>query len=100
MEATADRVRLDVWLWRARFFKTRGAASDFIAGRGVRITRPGREPAKTDKPSALVGAGDCVAFAAAGRAVAVKVLALGVRRGPPAEAQALYESLEGGEPYI
>lgn len=94
MQASAERVRVDIWLWRARFFKTRGMAADFVSGRGVRISRPGREPVRTDKPAALLAAGDCVTFVVSGRAVAVRVLALGERRGPPAEARGLYEPVD------
>jgi ribosome-associated heat shock protein Hsp15 len=50
--------------------------------------------ARLDKPARLVKPGDELVFALAGRAVAVRVAALGFRRGPPAEARALYTPLE------
>lgn len=85
--------RIDVWLWRARFLKTRSLAAAFVDEGRVRLTRDGRE-ARLDKASRTVRPGDALVFALGGRLVAVRVEALGARRGPPAEARALYAPLE------
>ncbi|AWD23099.1 RNA-binding S4 domain-containing protein [Fuscovulum blasticum] len=87
----ADRLRLDKWLWQARFFKSRTLAAEAISAghvrvNGSRITRPGRD----------VTPGDTLTFAAGGRIRVVCILALGARRGPASEAQALFLDLEAG----
>jgi len=91
-EASAS-CRVDVWLWRARFFKTRTLSARFVEEGRVRQTRDGHE-ARLDKSSRPVKVGDALVFAVGGKLVAVQVLALGERRGPPAEARALYAPLE------
>lgn len=85
-------VRIDVWLWRARFVKTRGLAADLVEAGAVRLTHQGRQT-RLDKPSRTVHIGDELTFAQHGRVTAVRVEALGERRGPPAEARALYSDL-------
>ena len=87
--------RADVWLWRARFFKTRSLAAHFIDEGRIRLTRGGQE-SRIDKPARPVKVGDALVFALGGRLIAVTVAALGERRGPPAEARTLYAALEGG----
>lgn len=82
--------RLDVWLWRARFFKSRALAARFLDEGRVRISRHGSEPVRVDKASRSVRTGDALVFAIGGRLVAVKIEALGERRGPAGEARALY----------
>lgn len=98
MSGAADRVRLDVWLWRARFFKTRTLAAKAVADGAVRVSRNGASRAAS-KPAEAVGPGDGLSVRVAGRVRTVELLALGVRRGPPAEARALYRSFDdpGGE---
>ncbi len=85
-----DACRLDVWLWRARFFKSRGLAARFLEEGRVRLTRPGAQTVRVDKPSRAVRPGDQLVFAVGGRLVAVQVQALGERRGPADAARALY----------
>ncbi|MDB5460886.1 MAG: RNA-binding domain protein [Caulobacteraceae bacterium] len=85
-----DACRLDLWLWRARFFKSRGLAARFVEEGRLRLTRPGAQAVRVDKPSRVVRAGDGLVFAVGGRLVAVKVEATGERRGPASEARALY----------
>ena len=85
----ARKLRLDKWLWQARFFKSRGLAAEVIeAGHvrvnGTRITRPGRD----------VTEGDTLTFPQGDRIRVVRILALGQRRGPAPEAQALYLDLD------
>ena len=88
-----DAARADVWLWRARFFKTRSLAAKFVDEGRVRLTRSGQE-CRLDKPSRPVRIGDKLVFAVGGRLIAVRVEALGERRGPAAEARELYSALE------
>ncbi|HEX3406158.1 MAG TPA: S4 domain-containing protein [Caulobacteraceae bacterium] len=88
-----DAVRADVWLWRARFCKTRSLAARLIEEGRVRLTRAGQET-RLDRPARPVRPGDALVFAIAGRVHAVRVEALGARRGPPAEARELYSPLE------
>jgi ribosomal 50S subunit-recycling heat shock protein len=85
--------RADVWLWRARFFKTRSMAARFVEEGRVRMTRTGQE-SRLDKPSRTLKIGDQLVFALGGRLIAVTVEALGERRGPAAEARALYSALK------
>ena len=84
-----EACRIDVWLWRARFFKTRALAQRFVEEGRMRLTRAGQE-SRLDKPSRAVRAEDILVFALGQRLVAVQVIALGERRGPASEAQALY----------
>jgi ribosomal 50S subunit-recycling heat shock protein len=88
-----DACRADVWLWRARFFKTRSLAAKFVDEGRVRLTRAGQE-SRLDKCARPVKIGDALVFALGGRLTAVRVEAMGERRGPPAEARALYSPLE------
>lgn len=86
-------LRLDIWLWRARFFKTRAMSTAHVRGHGVRLSHLG-QIRRTDKPGTLVTVGDVVTFGKAGRIYSVEVLDLGERRGPAEEAQTLYRSME------
>jgi ribosome-associated heat shock protein Hsp15 len=83
-------LRLDVWLWRARFFKTRALAAHFLDEGRVRLTRPGAEAVRIDKASRSVRPGDALMFVVGGRIIQITVAALGERRGPADEARALY----------
>lgn len=84
--------RVDVWLWRARFFKTRALAQAFVVSGGVRLTR-GAVESRLDKPSRTVRAGDILVFALGARLVAIRVETTGERRGPASEAQGLYTAV-------
>ncbi|MBV9995672.1 MAG: RNA-binding S4 domain-containing protein [Caulobacteraceae bacterium] len=88
-----ESLRVDVWLWRARLFKTRSLAAKVVGEGRVRLSRAGVET-RLDKPARTVKVGDGLVFALAGRLQAVRIEALGVRRGPPAEARTLYTQLE------
>ena len=97
MNESADACRIDVWLWRARFFKTRSLAAKVIEEGGVRIARgPSRAP--LDKPSRPVRPGDVLTFSQGQRFLAVRVEGLGERRGPAPEARTLYSLLDGPSP--
>ena len=93
MTDSTDACRADVWLWRARFFKTRTLAAKICEEGRVRLTRAGVE-GRLDKPARTLRVGDELVFALGGRLTAVRVEALGERRGPPAEARGLYSPLE------
>ena len=84
--------RADVWLWRARFFKTRSLAAKFLDEGKVRLTRGGAET-RIDKCARALKVGDHLVFAVGGKLIAAAVEGLGERRGPPAEARGLYSSL-------
>ena len=86
--------RIDVWLWRARFAKSRSLAAAMVEQGAVRLTHTGSQT-RLDKPSRSVHVGDTLVFAIGGRLVDLKVLSLGERRGPAAEAAALYQSTPG-----
>lgn len=90
MSPAEDACRADVWLWRARFFKTRSLAARFVEEGRIRLTRAGLE-SRIDKPSRALKPGDVLVFGLAGRVIALKVLAAGERRGPASEARELYE---------
>lgn len=87
-----ETARLDVWLWRGRFFKTRALAGKAVEKRGVRVTRFG-QTRRTSKPGASVAVGDVLTFTRARRIQTVEIVALGERRGPASEAEALYRKL-------
>ena len=81
--------RCDVWLFRARLFKSRSGAGKFIEGGGVRVERGG-SVARLKKASSPVRPGDRLVYIRFGKLVRVTVLELGERRGPPGEARTLY----------
>lgn len=85
--------RIDVWLWRARFVKTRSLAAALVERGAVRITHAGRQ-VRLDKPSRCVHVGDGLTFMVGPRLIDLTVQALGVRRGPAEEARALYALIE------
>lgn len=82
------RIRLDRWLFHTRMFKTRTLAAERISAGGIRLNG-----APCRKPAHLVGPGDTVTVASDRWVRALRVLAPGTRRGPPAEAQSLYQDL-------
>jgi ribosome-associated heat shock protein Hsp15 len=98
MTESSDSVRVDLWLWRARFFKTRALACRTVEEGRVRLTRVSGEHSRLDKGSRCVRPGDELVFAIGGRLHALRVLALGDRRGPAEEARALYQPLDAPDP--
>ena len=95
MSEPAETCRVDVWLWRARFFKTRSLAARIVDEGGVRLSRGGAT-ISLDKPSRTVRGGDVLVFPVGARWMAARIEALGVRRGPASEARRLYSVLEEG----
>jgi ribosome-associated heat shock protein Hsp15 len=78
-------VRVDKWLWAARFFKTRSAATEAVAGGHVKVN------GERAKPSREVAAGDRIEVRTSSERWTVDVQALADRRGTAAAARALYE---------
>ena len=85
--------RIDVWLWRARFCKTRALAAKRVAEGEVRVARSG-EQRVVDKPSRNIRPGDVLTLAFGGRNASLRVVGIGDRRGPSAEARELYTLLD------
>ena len=83
-----DSVRIDKWLWAARFFKTRSLATDAVTGGKVEIN------GDRAKPSKAVKAGDEIRLRVGPYEHILIVRALGERRGPASAAQALYEETQ------
>ena len=98
MSEAGEGVRVDVWLWRARFFKTRALACRVVEEGRVRLTRASGEHSRLDKGSRCIRPGDALVFAIGGRVHAVRVLATAERRGPAEEARALYAALDAPDP--
>ena len=94
MSDAPDSVRIDVWLWRARFFKTRALAARYVEEGRVRLLRAPAGETRLDKPSRTIRPGDGLVFAIGGRVVSVRVEGCGERRGPASEARELYAELE------
>lgn len=88
-ELPTETLRLDRWLWHARVYKTKAEASRAIAEDGVRVTRTGQTQ-RCEKPGYNVRVGDTLALNRGRRTLVLEVLALGARRGPPAEAKTLF----------
>jgi ribosome-associated heat shock protein Hsp15 len=80
-----DQVRVDKWLWAARFFKTRSQATDAVAGGKVEVN------GDTAKPSKVVKAGDSVRLRLGPVEYRLVVTGIGERRGSAADARLLYE---------
>ena len=82
-------LRADKWLWFARFFKTRSLATQLCQAGKLRLSGQG-----VVKPHYKVKVGDVLTFPQGRHIRVIKVVALGTRRGPAPEAQALYEDLK------
>ena len=80
-----DKIRIDKWLWAARFYKTRSLATDEIGKGRVAIND------QTAKASREVKVGDMVSTRQGDITRTLKILALSDQRGPAPMAQALYE---------
>jgi ribosome-associated heat shock protein Hsp15 len=84
----ADSLRVDKFLWFARIVKTRALAQKLAEGGRLRLS--GRTVERAHVP---VRVGDVLSFALRGHVRVLRVEALPTRRGPPAEARALYADL-------
>ncbi len=90
---SGDHLRLDKWLWYARFLKSRTLASALCADGRVRIS--GRV---VTKASQTIKVGDVLTFPLGPHIRVVEVKALGIRRGPAEEARTLYADLSPPAP--
>lgn len=87
MNADLAKMRLDKWLWAARFFKTRSLAAQAVEGGKVKLNQQRIKPAKDIHPD------DILIIQAGYYEWEIRVLGLSAHRGPAPEAQALYEEL-------
>ena len=83
-----NKLRIDKWLWAARFFKTRALAVDAVESGKVTIGEARIKPAK------MVGAGDMLVIRLGQYHFEIEVLGISNRRGPAPEAQKLYRESE------
>jgi ribosome-associated heat shock protein Hsp15 len=88
MHDDSDRVRLDKWLWAARFFKTRSLATEAVAGGKVEVNGERAKPAKAVKT------GDEIRLRLGPYEHVLIVRQLGERRGPASVAQTLFEETQ------
>jgi ribosome-associated heat shock protein Hsp15 len=86
-----NTLRLDKWLWAARFFKTRALATAAVAGGKVKVNGERVKAAKAIRP------GDALNIHIGPYEYVVRVLALSARRGPAAQAAKLYEESESSQ---
>jgi ribosome-associated heat shock protein Hsp15 len=84
----AEMVRIDKWLWAARFFKTRSLAAQAVSGGKVQLNGLRVKPARPVKP------GDALEIHKSGFEYQVQILGISERRGPAAVAQTLYQESE------
>ena len=84
----AGKVRLDKWLWAARFFKTRALASEAVLGGKVHVGD------QRVKPARAVNVGDQLSIRKGPYRFQILVLGLSGRRGPATEAAKLYQETE------
>lgn len=80
-----DRIRIDKWLWHARFYRSRARAQEAAASGLLRLNG-----LRVEKPSAGVRPGDVVTLPRGHDVLAIRIEAVGSRRGPSSEAQTLY----------
>jgi ribosome-associated heat shock protein Hsp15 len=83
-----DTVRIDKWLWAARFYKTRSLASEAVSGGKVHVNGQRAKPSRTLRP------GDTLLISRNEIEYTITVLALSERRGPAPEAQKLYRETD------
>ena len=81
-------VRLDKWLWAARFYKTRSLATDAVIGGHVRVN------GQRVKASRQVQIDDEIRITKSGEQITANVLGLSARRGSATQAQQLYQETE------
>lgn len=89
----SDGLRIDKWLWYARFFKSRSLASTFVTTGRLRLN--GTSIAKAHQS---IRPGDVLTFPLGPYIRVIKVEKLGTRRGPAPEARTLYDDLDPPQP--
>tara|TARA_B110000879_G_C11045767_1_gene460737 strand:+ start:54 stop:461 length:408 start_codon:yes stop_codon:yes gene_type:complete len=92
MNEPAAKLRLDKWLWFARFFKTRSLAAKHVAAGDVRV-----DGDRVTKRSTMIQVGNVLTFVAGEQTRVIQIDVLGNRRGPAPEAQVLYTDLSPPE---
>ena len=85
-----ESIRIDKWLWFARFFKNRSLSARIVSQGKVRLNGK-----RISKPSTSLKKGDALTFPQGNILRLVKVSELGKRRGPFREALSLYDEIEG-----
>ncbi len=85
-EPQGGAIRIDKWLFHARFYRTRSLAQAAAGAGKVRLNGT-----RVEKPAQTVRPGDVITLGKGRDVVSVRILALADRRGPAARAQALYE---------
>ena len=85
MQTELETIRLDKWLWTARFFKTRKLAADAISGGKIHVNKQRTKPGKEIKPGALLS------ISKEGLNWEVTIIGLSKQRRPAKEAILLYE---------
>jgi ribosome-associated heat shock protein Hsp15 len=83
-----DRIRIDKWLWHARFARTRSLAQEAATSGLIRLN-----DSRVVKSSAEVKPGDILTIPRREKVLVVRIEACGIRRGPAKESQALYSVL-------
>ena len=85
-----EKIRLDTWLWYARFYKSRSLSSKAILSGKLRLNSN-----KIIKPASKVKINDVLTINHINMVRIIQVQSLGSRRGPASEAQNLYNDLSG-----
>ena len=83
-----EKIRLDTWLWYARFYKSRSLSSKAILSGKLRINSN-----KITKPATKVKTNDVLTLNYVNEIRVIQIQSLGSRRGPASEAQSLYIDL-------
>ena len=87
-----SEIRIDKWLWYARFFKSRTLAAKIVSTKPIRVNSN-----LISKPHALVRPGDVLTFPKEEHIRVIKIISVGIRRGSATEAQSLYKDLSPPE---
>ena len=85
-----EKIRLDTWLWYARFYKSRSLSAKAILSGKLRVNS-----SKIIKPASKVKINDVLTINHINMVRIIQVQSLGSRRGPASEAQKLYNDLAG-----
>ena len=88
MDKRVSSIRIDKWLWRARFFKSRAKAGKAVESGGMRVNA-----VRVGKAAAAVGPGDVLTLPVGSLVRVVRIESVGERRGPAKEARTLYTDL-------
>ena len=83
-----EKIRLDIWLWYARFYKSRSLSSKAILSGNLRVNS-----IKIIKPASKVKINDVLTINHVNKVRIIRIQSIGARRGPASEAQALYNDL-------